>query len=229
MDGTQSKEILQNPINSILDYCFYIFYRIVLGNIYLLMTIILILISFLMEAKLMNDFERTLVKSFNESFEESGTKAFAYRLKQSRFLPQFIDVIVDSANPDLYLGVECKSISVEKGASALYLSQHLTTDKKGLHQIERISEFLRQTGRTGFLAVELRMGAGQSRQAFMIPWDLVEKKFRDKGIKIPVEQIKTHGELKRRNKNYQCASLFEPLRKTRLDSIIKRSTETHRL
>ena len=49
----------------------------------------------------MNDFERTLVKSFNESFKESDTLALAYRLKQSRFAPQFIDVLVDSGNPDL--------------------------------------------------------------------------------------------------------------------------------
>lgn len=160
----------------------------------------------------MNDFERTLVKSFNESFEESGTLALAYRLKQHRFSSQLIDVLVDSGNKDLYLGIECKSISVDKGASALYFKQHFTVDKQGVHQIERISEFLRQTGRKGFLAVELRMGAGHSRQAFFVPWAVVEKKFRE-NVKISVEEIKTHSQLARRGKTYGVNHLFEPLKR----------------
>lgn len=118
---------------------------------------------------LIKDFERTLVKSCNTYFEETGTLALAYRLKQSRFAPQFIDVLVDSGNPDLYLGIEYKSISVEKGATALYFKQHFTTDKKGQHQIERISEFLEKTGRRGFLAVELRMGGGHSKEGVPYP------------------------------------------------------------
>ena len=112
----------------------------------------------------MNDFERTLVKSFNESFTDSGTLALAYRLKQSRFYTQLLDVLVDSGNPDLYMGIECKSISVEKGEGALYFSQHFTTDKKGIHQIERISEFLRQTGRRGFLLLSFGWAQGTARK-----------------------------------------------------------------
>jgi len=113
----------------------------------------------------MTDFERILVKSFNNSFKETETLSLAYRLKQSIFASQWLDILVDSANPDLYMGIECKSISVEKGATALYFKQHFTVDKKGVHQVERISEFLRQSGRKGFLAVELRLGGGLSRQA----------------------------------------------------------------
>jgi hypothetical protein len=138
---------------------------------------------------------------------------------------------VDCLNPDLYLGIECKSISVEKGASALYFKQHFTTDKKGIHQIERISEFLRQTGRRGFLAVELRMGAGHSKEAYLIPWGVVEKQYREKAVKISIEQIKTHSELKRRSKTYGLSSLLEPLRKTRIEtlrSLKNQSTETTR-
>jgi hypothetical protein len=177
---------------------------------------------------MVNDFERVLVKSFNESFEEAGLTALAYRLKQSRFAPQFIDILVDSGNPDLYLGIECKSISVDKGASALYFKQHFTVDKKGIHQIERISEFLRQTGRQGFLAVELRMGGGHSKQAYLIPWAVVENDFQEKAVKIPIEKIKTHSELQRRGKTYGLSSLFDPLRKTRMDSLKNQSTDTSR-
>jgi hypothetical protein len=70
------------------------------------------------------------------------------------------------------------------------------------------------------------MGGGHSKQAYLIPWELVEKRYHDKEVKIPVEQIKTHSELKRRSKTYNCASLLEPLRKTRMDSLKNQSTET---
>jgi hypothetical protein len=72
------------------------------------------------------------------------------------------------------------------------------------------------------------MGGGHSKQAYLIPWGVVEKRYHDKEVKIPVEMIKTHGELKRRCKTYNCASLFDPLRKTRLDSLKNQSTETTR-
>jgi len=72
------------------------------------------------------------------------------------------------------------------------------------------------------------MGGGHSKQAYLIPWGVVEKRYHDKEVKIPVEMIKTHGELKRRSKTYNCASLLEPLRKTRMDSLKNQSTETTR-
>lgn len=127
---------------------------------------------------MMTEFEATLVRSYNSFFNEYDIKALAYRLKQSRFYTQFLDVIVDSSDPTFYLGIECKSISVEKGASGLYFSQHFTVDKKGVHQIDRISDFLEKTGRRGFLAVELRLGVGQTREAHLIPWATVQNKYR---------------------------------------------------
>jgi hypothetical protein len=160
----------------------------------------------------MNDFERTLVKSCNTYFAESKTLTLAYRLKQSRFAPQFIDVLVDSASPDLYLGIECKSISVDKGASALYFSQHFTIDKNGKHQIKRISDFLEKSGRRGYLAVELRMGGGHTRQAYLVPWAVVEKQYKE-SVKLPVKMIKTHSRLERRGKTYNVNHLYKPLRR----------------
>jgi len=175
----------------------------------------------------MTEFERVLINSFNAHFKEAGINARSPRLKQHLFTSQNLDVLVDYLNPDLYLGIECKSISVEKGATALYFSQHFTVDKKGVHQIERISDYLQKTGRKGFLAVELRMGVWHTKQAHLIPWGVVEKKYREKAVKIPIEQIKTHSELKRRNKTHGLSSLLEPLRKTRLDSLKNHSSDTH--
>jgi hypothetical protein len=149
----------------------------------------------------MTEFERTLVTSFNVHFQAKEISALAYRLKQSRFATQFLDVLVDSLNPDLYLGIECKSISVDKGATALYFSQHFTVDKKGNHQIDRISKYLKQTGRKGFLAVELRNGVGHGREAYMIPWNELEKAYKTKN-KLTLAEIQSYPQLSRKGSNY---------------------------
>lgn len=96
---------------------------------------------------------------------------------------------MDSLNPDYYLGIECKSISTDKGAKALYFTQHFTTDKNGSHQVERMSDYLRMSGRKGFLAVELRQGVGRIRNAYAIPWNIVTKRFEEGGNGFKVEEI----------------------------------------
>lgn len=151
----------------------------------------------------MTEFEHMLVNSFNAYIEENRIRAISYRLKQHRFTPQFLDVLVDSLNPDLYLGIECKSISVEKGANALYFSQHFTVDKNGTHQIERISNYLNKSGRRGFLAVELRLGPGHGREAYMIPWNELEKKYFAQNLKLTLQEIRSFPEIKREGKDYR--------------------------
>ncbi|MCQ1536589.1 hypothetical protein FTO70_13090 [Methanosarcina sp. KYL-1] len=151
----------------------------------------------------MTEFERVLVHSFNTYIEEKGIRAISYRLKQHRFTSQFLDVLVDSLDPDLYLGIECKSISVDKGANALYFSQHFTVDKKGVHQIERISDYLKKSGRHGYLAVELRMGVGRGREAYMIPWKELEQSYRAENLKLTLQEIRNFPEIKRKGKGYK--------------------------
>jgi len=151
----------------------------------------------------MTEFERVLVQSFNSFFYENGIKGIAHRVKQHRFTPQFLDILVDSLDPDYYLGIECKSISVEKGAKALYFSQHFTVDKNRIHQIERISDFLRLSGRTGFLAVELRMGTGYSREAYIIPWTELDTLFNTDGEnKLSISDLKEYSMLEREGNRY---------------------------
>jgi hypothetical protein len=151
----------------------------------------------------MTEFERELVNSFNTYIKENGIRAISYRLKQHRFTPQFLDVLVDSLNPDLYLGIECKSISVEKGANALYFTQHFTVDKNGIHQIDRISDYLNRSGRRGFLAVELRLGPGHGREAYMVPWNELKNKYLTHTLKLTLEEIRSFPEIKREGKDYK--------------------------
>ncbi|AEH61580.1 conserved hypothetical protein [Methanosalsum zhilinae DSM 4017] len=151
----------------------------------------------------MTEFERLLVQSFNLFFEKNNVKGIAYRIKQHRFTHQYLDILVDSLHPDYYIGIECKSISVKKGATALYFTQHFTTDKNGTHQIDRISDFLKRSGRTGYLAVELRMGAGRSRKAYVIPWTQLSEKFiSEDSVKLSISEIEDFPMIERNGGNY---------------------------
>jgi Holliday junction resolvase len=129
----------------------------------------------------MSDFEREIVHCLNHFFKTRNIQGFAYRLKQSRYTNQPADVLVDSLNPDYHLLIECKSIIDKK----LYFSQHFPSDKDGIHQVDAISEFLNETGRIGYLAVEFRQSPGMANEAFLIPWPVVVGYYKaDKGITI---------------------------------------------
>lgn len=151
----------------------------------------------------MTEFERALVQSFNYFFKKNNINGIAHRIKQHRFTHQFLDILVDSLNPDYYLGIECKSISVEKNAKALYFSQHFTVDKNGIHQISRISDFLKLSGRTGFLAVELRMGIGHNREAYIVPWTVLDTLYNDKcEKKLSIFDLQQYAIIERKGDTY---------------------------
>jgi Holliday junction resolvase len=129
----------------------------------------------------MSDFEREIVHCLNRFFKTHHIQGFAYRLKQSRFTSQYVDVLVDSLNPSYYLSIECKSIIDKK----LYFSQHFHLDKNKVHQVDAISDFLKKTGRIGYLAVEFRQGPGKASEGFLIPWPFVVEHFKtNKGITV---------------------------------------------
>ena len=121
----------------------------------------------------MSDFERDMVQCMNRFFSERHIHGFAYRLKQHKFSSQYIDVLVDCLDPRYYCAIECKSIIGKK----IYFSQHFHFDKKGTHQITIISDFLKKTGRKGFLAVEFRGGTGKTNAAFLMPWEEIAGRF----------------------------------------------------
>ncbi len=149
----------------------------------------------------MPDFEWELVAALNRFFEAEGIRGVAYRLKQSRYTPQVVDLLVDSPHPRYYLAVECKSLDARK-AKTLYFTQHFST-ACGVHQIERIDRFIESSGRCGVLAVELRRGAGKPKSAHLIPWPTVMESFRSERPGIPVEEIEAIPALDRRNGTYR--------------------------
>jgi Holliday junction resolvase len=150
----------------------------------------------------MSDFEREIVRCLNLFFMTHHIQGFAYRLKQHKFTGQFVDVLVDSLNPSYYLSIECKSIIDKK----LYFSQHFHTDRNKVHQVDAISDFLKKTGRIGFLAIEFRQGPGKASEAYLVPWAVVTGQFRS-GTGISIDDARSCIPLARSKNGYVLESL----------------------
>ena len=121
------------------------------------------------------DFERAMVHSFNDYGVLYKTNLVAYRHLQMRYQPQLFDVLVDSSHTELYLALECKSIDASKD-KAVYFTQHFN-HAKGVHQIDRESNWLDLSGRRGYLVVELRNYIGRLSACYFIPWIIVRRSF----------------------------------------------------
>jgi hypothetical protein len=148
----------------------------------------------------MTDFERALVNSFNDYFEDEELEGIAHRKKQHRFSSQLCDVLVDSPHETFYLAIENKSIK-ESSTNKLYFSQHFSVSDGG-HQIDRITDFLNRSGRTGFLAVEIKRGRGKARQAYMVPWNYLLKMYESDEAGVPIEDIRSFPEIFRDSARY---------------------------
>lgn len=158
----------------------------------------------------MTDFERALVNSFNNFFEEEDIDGIAHRKKQHRFSSQLCDVLVDSPHDMFYLAIENKSVKTGS-TNKLYFSQHFSSSNGG-HQVERISDFIDRSGRTGFLAVELKRGRGRSREAYMVPWGEVRERYESGSSGIPIEDIREHPEILRDSEDYSVAEMCMELK-----------------
>ncbi len=153
----------------------------------------------------MSDFEWALTAALNIFFEKEGIDAIAYRLKQSRFVSQVMDILVDSRHPEYYLAIECKSLDARK-AKALYFKQHFSSAAGG-HQLARETEFLTRSGRQGILAVELRHGVGKPRTAHFIPWGQVYQSYDAGRVGLTREEIEVNPALERTGGAYEISRL----------------------
>ncbi len=153
----------------------------------------------------MGDFEWALVSALNSFFEKDCITAIAYRLKQSRFSAQFMDILVDSKTPEYYLAIECKSLDARKTKS-LYFKQHFSL-AAGAHQMERETDFITRSGRQGILAVELRYGAGKARTAHLVSWGEIFQRYNAGETGISLREIETNPPLERKGGSYQISRL----------------------
>lgn len=102
--------------------------------------------------------EAELVASLNDHFYDNRICALSYRLKQSRFATQLVDVNVDSRNPCWYLAVEVK---MKRGKKALNFNSDFTTDIDGVHQMTRLMEYAKVSARKPIVYLLCRMGTGK--------------------------------------------------------------------
>lgn len=153
----------------------------------------------------MGDFEWAMVNALNSFFEKEGIAAIAYRLRQSRFAAQLVDILVDSKTPEYYLAIECKSLDARKTKS-LYFKQHFSLAAGG-HQMARETDFITRSGRQGILAVELRHGVGKTRTAHLVPWGQIFQSYEAGRTGISLQEIEINPPLERKNGAYKISSL----------------------
>jgi Holliday junction resolvase len=153
----------------------------------------------------MGDFEWAMVNALNSFFEKEGIAAIAYRLRQSRFAAQLVDILVDSKTPEYYLAIECKSLDARKTKS-LYFKQHFSL-ARGSHQMTRETDFITRSGRQGILAVELRHGVGKTRTAHLVPWGQIFQSYEAGRTGITLQEIEINPPLERKNGAYKISRL----------------------
>ena len=153
----------------------------------------------------MPDFEWALTHALNAFFEKDGVAAIAYRLKQSPFSAQFMDILVDSKTPEYYLAIECKSLDARKTKS-LYVGRYFSR-AAGAHQLSRETEFITRSGRQGILAVELRRGAGKPRTAHLVPWGQIYQSFSEGKSGLSLRDIEINPPLERERGVYKISRL----------------------
>lgn len=153
----------------------------------------------------MPDFEWALTHALNAFFEKDSVAAIAYRLKQSPFSAQFMDILVDSKTPEYYLAIECKSLDARKTKS-LYFGRYFSR-AAGAHQLSRETEFITRSGRQGILAVELRRGAGKPRTAHLVPWGQIYQSFSEGKSGLSLRDIEINPPLERERGIYIISRL----------------------
>ena len=102
--------------------------------------------------------EAPLVETLNSHFYSNRICALSYRLKQSRFSGQLCDINVDSRIYEWYLAVEVK---MKRGKQALNFNSDFTTDIHDVHQLTRLIEYAKVSGRKPIVYLYCRMGAGK--------------------------------------------------------------------
>lgn len=90
--------------------------------------------------------------------------------------------------------------------NAVYFSQHFSENQEG-HQVDRISDFIDRSGRQGYLAVELKRGRGYSREAYLVPWNVVREAYAEGETGLRLDAIRTHIEVPRDGGEYDIAAI----------------------
>jgi len=127
---------------------------------------------------LMTDFERALVRAFNEYFESNEhpyNSGLAARDQQNKWQNQVTDVML--WKPDAF--IECKSLKTKSTGGVGFREHFKRESEDSKHQIERATELLDRAGVKGVLALELKRGRGKQRKAYLVNWNVVYQRWND--------------------------------------------------
>jgi penicillin-binding protein-related factor A (putative recombinase) len=115
-----------------------------------------------------------------------------------------VDIVCDSLLKEYYLGIECKSCDFSKGQGTLNFKSRFSEG-----QIEKEYRFCIKTGRTGLLAVEVRLGAGKPKKTYFIPLKDVYKAWKTEGRKsLKLKEIQEYPKLDREKGKYVFTENF---------------------
>lgn len=155
----------------------------------------------------MTNQENEIVKAFNLFYKSNNIKALAHRLYQSQYSRgQWCDFLSDSSEKKFYFACECKSIDYTKYKTLNFKSRFSEAD--GVHQLEREHFFTEQTGRSGYLAVECRNGAGKSKECYWIDLDFVYQKYKSGFKSLKIEEIDSFPKIGRKKGVYVITEDF---------------------
>lgn len=129
----------------------------------------------------MTDEEHSFVRAFKDYIEENEIKAEIWRDTQHMGSDQKLDIFLDTSCLG-YFGIEHKSVKINS-SKKLYFTQHFSEKEMPSgeveHQVDTISDFLENSGRTGFLAIQVRRGRGKPTDTYMLEWSLLIEKYED--------------------------------------------------
>lgn len=139
------------------------------------------------------EFEDALMDALEEWVGDDGVPLLRKQSKSFRRgsfqMNQELDIMVDSPDPDYYIGIEAKARNTESRLG-FYFSSDLNID-----QIRDGMEYAEKSGRDYVVAVELRNyeGTDFERSAWVVPPELFIHAYEKDATKVSWEQIDHYG------------------------------------
>ena len=153
----------------------------------------------------MGDFEWALVNSLNSFFEKDGIAAIAYRLKQSRFSGQLMDILVDSKIPEYYLAIECKSLDARKTNRSTSSSTSASPPERTRWRARRSSSPARE-GRASW-RWSCATAPAKRRSAHLVPWGQIFQSYNAGKTGLSLRDIEINPPLERKGGAYRISRL----------------------
>lgn len=132
-----------------------------------------------------NEFEKHMCKSLNDLIRKINCAGVCYKMHDEGAGHQPIDLLIDSTDLG-YIGVECKSTY---DADNLEMRKLNRPGEFGLGQIEKQHAFLRNGGRYGIIAIEIR----KYGHVFLLPHQYVFNKVERRETHLTIDEIKEIG------------------------------------